>query len=286
MHMVLEALIGPKKAERHPFELFFLGMLYSSVAMFISMQIFDTYAGLIAVFLTVLAALPLFYATIKYEEKKDTHLSGGERRLLKEHAKALMFFMMLFFGIMVSFSFWYILLPADSAQHIFAVQSQTINRINAVSGSFTSDLFVLSNIFFNNLKVLAFCILFSFFYGAGAIFILTWNASVISVAIGNVFRNGFSAYATSVGWTKLGGYFHIYGLSLARYLIHGIPEVLAYFIGGLVGGIISIALIRQDFKGEAFGKILLDLSDLVLVAVGLLLIGVILEVYFTPYFFG
>src|SRR3989344_8735393 len=268
MHMVLEALIGPKKAERHPFELFFLGMLYSSVAMFISMQIFDTYAGLIAVFLTVLAALPLFYSTIKYEEKKDTHLSGGEGKLLKEHAKALTFLMMLFFGIMVSFSFWYILLPADSVQHIFAVQSQTINRINAVSGSFTSDLFVLSNIFFNNLKVLAFCILFSFFYGAGAIFILTWNASVISVAIGNVFRNGISAYASSVGWSKVGAYFNVYAISIARYMLHGLPEVLAYFVGALAGGIISVAIIRHDFRTQKFGKILLDTSDLLLIGVG------------------
>ncbi|HLC67143.1 MAG TPA: stage II sporulation protein M [Candidatus Nanoarchaeia archaeon] len=283
--MVLEALVTPQKAERHPLELFFLGMLYSSVAMFVSMQIFDSYAGLIAVFLTVLATLPLFYATVKHEERLSVH-SSSERKLLKHHARTLIFLTTLFLGIVFAFSLWYIFLPMPIVQNVFQVQAQTINRINAVSGSFSSDLLIVSRIFFNNVKVLAFCILFSFFYGAGAIFILAWNASVISVAIGNFFRNGFSAYATEIGWTKLGGYFHIYGLSLARYLIHGIPEVLAYFIGGLVGGIISIALIRQDFKGEAFGKILLDLSDLVLVAVGLLLIGVILEVYFTPYFFG
>src|SRR3989344_4326317 len=231
--MVLEALIGPKKAERHPFEVFFLGVLYSSVAMFISMQIFDTYAGLIAVFLTVLAAMPLFYGAIKYEEKKDVYLKGGEGKLLQEHAKAITFFMMLFLGMVISFSLWYIFLPMATVQNVFAVQAQTINKINAVSGHFTSDLPIVSRIFFNNIKVLAFCILFSFFYGAGAIFILTWNASVISVAIGHLFRNGIGEYAEKLGAAKLGGYFHVYSVSVARYLVHGIPEILAYFIGGL-----------------------------------------------------
>ena len=166
------------------------------------------------------------------------------------------------------------------------MQSQTINRINAVSGSFTSDLFVLSNIFFNNLKVLAFCILFSFFYGAGAIFILTWNASVISVAIGNVFRNGIGAYASSVGWSKVGAYFNVYSVSIARYMLHGVPEVLAYFVGALAGGIISVAIIRHDFRSQKFGKILLDTSDLLLIGVGILFLAAIMEVYLTPALFG
>lgn len=283
--MVLEALIGPKKAERHPLELFFLGALYASVAMFISMQIFDTYAGLIAVFLTVIAAMPLIYSTMKYEEKKDTHLEGGERRLLKEHSRAILFFMTMFLGMTVAFSLWYILLPAETVQHIFSVQAQTINKINSVSGSFSADMTIFSRIFFNNIKVLVFCILFSFFYGAGSIFILTWNASVISVAIGNLFRNGIGAYADHVGWAKLGGYFHIYSVSLGRYLIHGAPEILAYFVGGLAGGIISVAIIRHDFRSGKFGKILLDVSDMVLIAIGILFVAGILEVYLTPMLF-
>ena len=47
----------------------------------------------------------------------------------------------------------------------------------------------LMPIFMNNMRVLLFTILFAFFYGAGAIFIFAWNASVIGFAIGNVFRN-------------------------------------------------------------------------------------------------
>ena len=36
---------------------------------------------------------------------------------------------------------------------------------------------------------MAFCLLFSLIYGSGAIFILTWNASVLGTAIGNYIKS-------------------------------------------------------------------------------------------------
>ena len=53
--MVLEMLISPRKAERTPWELFFLGLVYASVAVLLSMWIFQDDIGLVMVFLTVLA---------------------------------------------------------------------------------------------------------------------------------------------------------------------------------------------------------------------------------------
>ena len=126
---------------------------------------------------------------------------------------------------------------------------------------------------------------FSFFFGAGALFILIWNASVISAAIGNFFRVNIAEYAASVGLIKVGGYFHVFSLSLMRYFIHGLPEILAYFIGGLAGGIISIAISRHDVGTREFKKVLLDSLDLIVIAVGLLVIAALLEVYITPVFF-
>jgi len=282
--MVLESLISPMKAEKRPWEMFFLGFLYASIAMFIGIQIFQTNAGLIAVFLTVMACIPLIYATIKFEESKDT-LNIKEMVLLKEHGKALTVFMLLFLGITLAFSLWYVFLPADMAIQTFSIQIQTIQEINGVTGSFSAQFQFLSKIFLNNIKVLTFCILFSFFYGAGAIFILTWNASVIAVATGTLFRNSISEYATSVGLPKIGTYFHVFSMSFFRYMAHGGIEILAYFIGGLAGGIISVAVIRHDFQSEKFSKILLDSTDLVLIAVGTLFIAAVVEVVITPMLF-
>jgi hypothetical protein len=227
--MVLEWVTNPKKAEKRPHMMFFVGLLYSTVAIFLSQWIFHTEASLVMIFLTVIACIPLIYSTIKLEEKKDT-IIRKESALLKEHAKALSYFMYLFFGFTLSFAFWYIVLPSSSVQNLFSAQTQTYITINTQITGNATRLDLLGKIFFNNLKVLMFCILFSFIYGVGAIFILTWNASVLGVAIGNYIRTRLSEYAGAAHFTKAAGYFHIFSLGLMRYAIHGIPEILSYFV--------------------------------------------------------
>ncbi|HIH37862.1 stage II sporulation protein M [Candidatus Woesearchaeota archaeon] len=283
--MVVEMLINPLKAERHPFEMFFVGLFYASLACIISLWVFRENASLLMVFFTVFASAPFMYYTIKLEEKKDMLPENSETTLLKEHSKALRAFMALFLGITVAFALWYIFLPADLSRLLFEVQSATISEINnAVTGQ-ASGFDIFLRILFNNIKVLAFCVLFAFVFGLGAIFILTWNASVIGAAMGNFIRGKLSDLAAVVGSSNTAHYFHAFSLSILRYAIHGIPEILAYFTGGLAGGIISIAVIRHDFQSEKFEKIILDSSDLLLISLGILCIAAFLEVFITPLFY-
>jgi len=274
--MVLEGLIFPAKAERKPWELFFLGALYASIGMILALWIFRTEASMIMVLLTVVACLPLVYRTFKREEKKDI-LINEERTLLREHGKALKFLMYLFFGFIVAYAVWFVFLPENLASTLFRVQTTTINQINSrIIGNTINDN-VLFQIFFNNLRVLFFAILFAFFYGAGAIFILTWNASVIGVAIG-VFAKDKIA--------KVGGYFFSIPLAIGRYMTHGIFEILAYFVGGLAGGIISVAIINHDINSDKFKVIMRDSLDLVLLSIILLVIAALVEVFITPIIFS
>ena len=69
--MVFESLINPIKAEKRPWEMLFIGMIYSSFAIILSLFIFREDASLVMIFLTTLAAVPLIYGAIKIEEKKD-----------------------------------------------------------------------------------------------------------------------------------------------------------------------------------------------------------------------
>jgi uncharacterized membrane protein SpoIIM required for sporulation len=283
--MVLESIINPLKAEKKPWEMLFIGFIYTSIAIFLSLWIFEKYSSLVMVFLTVLACTPLMYRTIRVEEKKDVEMDS-EMTLLKEHSKALMFFMFLFFGITIACALWYIVLPGSMASNLFTIQTETITNINSkITGLSVNHFQILTKIFLNNIKVLIFCVLFAFVYGVGAIFILAWNASVIGVAMGSFFRGHFAEYAGSAGLVKLAGYFHIGGMSLLRYSIHGVPEIMAYFVGGLAGGIISVAVINHDFGTKKFEKILLDASDLIIISVVMLLIAGLVEVFITPLFF-
>lgn len=283
--MVLESLINPFKAKKKPWEMFFVGILYASVAILLSNWVFKEQASLLMVFLTVMACIPLLYSTMKIEES-EAKPNISEKKILIKHAHALKFLMYLFFGFVIAFVFWYVALPSGTIKTMFQTQTVTIQSINAraLSG-FSIKLAAFSSIFFNNIKVLVFCILFSFLYGAGAIFILTWNASVIATAIGNFIRTNLSSYASSVGMQKFGAYMHVISIGLLKYALHGIPEILAYFVAGLAGGIISVAIIRENFGTKGFSKAILDSSDLIIIAVLIILIAALLEVFITPVIF-
>jgi len=62
-------------------------------------------------------------------------------------------------------------------------------------------------------------LIFSLIFGAGAIFVLAWNASVIAAAIGIFTKSELSSLP----------------IALIRYMIHGIPEIASYFIVALAG---------------------------------------------------
>ncbi|HLC61490.1 MAG TPA: stage II sporulation protein M, partial [Candidatus Nanoarchaeia archaeon] len=253
--------------------------------LFVALWIFRDQASLVMVFMITMAAIPIFYNTMKLEESKDL-LIDTESHILREHNKAISFFMYMFVGMTFACALWYSVLPTELVNSIFDKQVGTIQAINnQVSGHVIQNLNIFSRIFFNNLKVLAFSILFSLVYGAGAIFILAWNSTVIGAAIGNFIRSNVSSYTSSLGLLQAGNYFHVVSIGLLKYSIHGIPEIAAYFYGGLAGGILSVAIIRKHFKTNKFPAIMVDFSELILIAIGFLVAAAFLEVYVTPALF-
>jgi len=191
--------------------------------------------------------------------------------------------MLLFLGFVVAFSFWYVVF--DDANN-FRVQIETFCIINkpshfdecvaeygvkhvARTTAFLTATDKIVNIFANNIYVLIFTLVFSLIFGAGAIFILAWNASVISAAIGIFSKSNLANLP----------------IGLARYMIHGIPEIAAYFAGALAGGIVSVAIIKHDIKSEKFWIILQDSLNLVIISVVILFIAALIEVFITPLLF-
>ncbi|MBI4440496.1 stage II sporulation protein M [Candidatus Woesearchaeota archaeon] len=272
--MVFEFLISPRKAERRPWEMFFIGAVYSSLAVFLAYWIFKDYSSVVMVFLTVLACIQFIHGAISLEEDKDKQ-NVGERFLLKSHGRALSYFMFLFLGFTVAFAAWKIILPSDMSSTLFLAQDSTIQSINAkFTGNAISSAKAFMVILMNNIRVLFFALLFSFFYGAGAIFILAWNASVIGAAMAGLMTSVIE-----------GGIFSAFSLAFLRYFTHGIPEILAYFTAALAGGIISIAIIKHDYRSKRFKEILVDSFDLIILSVAILVVAALIEVYLTPILF-
>jgi uncharacterized membrane protein SpoIIM required for sporulation len=284
--MVIESFINPKKAEKRPWNLFFIGFLYATAAVFLSLWIFKQYSSLVMVTLTVVASMPLMYRTLRHEERIDTVLDK-ESKILQHHSKTLSFLLFMFIGYIVAFSLWYLVLPADTTSILFKSQTDTIMSINTkVSGNAVDNITsTFQSIFTNNIRVLMFCIFFAFFYGAGTIFILAWNATVIGAAMGVFIKNNLAEVIAKFGSANPLNYLNAASLGFFRYTIHGIPEIAAYFIGGIAGGIISVAMINHDLESDHFKNILLDSLDLLMLAVVVLFIAAILEVFVTPIFF-
>ena len=286
---MLEMLIYPQKAEKKPWQMFFIGAFYATISLILVKWIFSgdpvlsKYTGILVVTFCVMFSIPFMYYALRNEEEKDLELKGFSR-LMKEHGKALLYFMFLFMGFIVAFSFWYIVF-SDGNQN-FRAQIETYCIINkpayfeecvaeygvkhvSKTTAFLTAKEKIVNIFANNIYVLLFTIVFSLIFGAGAIFILAWNASVISAAIGIFSESSLINLP----------------LGIARYMIHGVPEILSYFAGALAGGIVSVAIIKHDVHSEKFWIILQDSLNLVIAAVVILFIAALIEVFITPVLF-
>jgi uncharacterized membrane protein SpoIIM required for sporulation len=90
---------------------------------------------------------------------------------------------------------------------------------------------------------------------------LTWNASVLSAAIGLTAKS-------------IGGVAGI-PVALVTYMPHGVFEIGAYFLAGISGGILSAAVMKR--KTELFGVIVRDMVKVVVLAIILLVIGAVIE---------
>tara|TARA_Y100000310_G_C20640036_1_gene793385 strand:+ start:1041 stop:1844 length:804 start_codon:yes stop_codon:yes gene_type:complete len=266
--------------------MFIFGCLYAFVGVMLAMWMFRSEASMVLVFLTAFACIPLIYHTIKAEERRDEKIKSRGLPSWRTHRKAIYYFLALSLGFIFMFSLFNIFMPEQTITQVFQTQIDTINYINQRT---TGDFVEINKVFFeivaNNINVLLFCFIFSFFFGAGAIFILTWNSSVIAVAVGNFARNKLGQAAGAVGINKVAAYFTAFSLGFWRYMLHGIFEILAYFVAGLAGGIISVAIIHHEVGSANFKKVFKDSMYLFGLALIIILIGAVVEVYITPRLF-
>lgn len=286
---MFEMLINPAKAERKPWEMFFVGAFYASISILLVEWIFKNdpvlsqTGGILVVTFTVMFSIPFMFYMFRIEETRSSQDGSSAFQMLKDHRKAIWAFMWLFVGFVIGFSFWYILLPTTGTLEQQLDTFCSINRPNdpnckdtvLVRGENTGPTAFATNkermflIFANNTYVLIFTLIFSLLFGAGVVFILAWNASVIAAAIAIFTRSDLSYLP----------------IAMLRYFVHGLPEIGSYFIAALAGGMISFAIIRREIGTERFWKVLQDSLNLIILAIIVLFLAALTEVFVTPLFF-
>jgi uncharacterized membrane protein SpoIIM required for sporulation len=71
-----------------------------------------------------------------------------------------------------------------------------------------------------------------------------------------------------------------------RDFLHGVPEFAACVVVGLAGGIMSVAFANHDILSRKWKIIVSDALKLVIIAAILLVMGALIEVYVTPFFYA
>jgi len=277
---MLESFINFKEINERPWLVFVWAFIVSSVAILVSMWlsfhvlisgINVDLTGLFAVIFTIIPSVFFVTLLIKREEaleeeyiKKHYH----DDRFWERHSRDLMIFLLFFAGITLAFAFWYVILPATwsmlfgaeiLSENVFMVQVSKISQIRGLAGSATELHPQFLPIFANNMQVMFFSFLFSFIFGAGAVFIIAWNASILGIAIGQISESLWYIPTVSMG-----------------FVLHGVPEIAGYLAAALAGGLLSAAIIRGH-GSEVLKKVLRDAVLILLFAFFSIICGAVIE---------
>lgn len=265
---MLDLLFNPARAERHPLEIFIIAAFYSSLSIILGLWIFKESTSLAIVFLTVLSCLYVVQGAIKMEEKKEKNYES-ESWMIKEHKSIAILILALFLGFTFSFTLWTFFLPQEISGSVFGLQSSSIEQIKLITGKATDSTSSISIILTNNMKIVLISLIFAIFYGAGAIYILVWNASVMGFVIGSISRETFGLIALPI--------------AAAKYFLHGIPEMIAYILSAIAGGILYFAFLRGDLTNKyRVKRIIVDVLCLMGLSIIILIFAALLEVFVSP----
>jgi uncharacterized membrane protein SpoIIM required for sporulation len=263
--MVLELMINPKNAENKPFHIFVIAAIYTVVAAGVSYFLFPTQASVLTVAMITIIFTPFFQKMFVLEEKREDRAAAknDHHNLLARHQKSIKVYTAFFLGVIVAMSFIFIFFDN---QAIFALQSQTIQSFSTGSATENSDF---GRYFINNTQVMLLMFALSVLFGAGAILVLAWNASVIAVYTGLLAKTISTNTAVA----------YLYGVPVGLFSIalHGIPEIMAYFVAGLAGGILSVGLVREKFGSKNFKLVFKDSLKFMFVAEFLIFIAALIE---------
>ncbi len=268
---MLESVLNFKEVNRSPYLTFIWAFLITNIAIILSSHlaykinigtVCFNISGLFSVMFTIIPSVYFFTTVIKKEEEMEE--DGIEKHYSKgfwsRHEKDILIFLFYFLGATFAFSLWAFFMEPT----FFQVQLTEIQNVRAsisgnaiTKGSFNSFIGVTAN----NMQVLLFAFVFSVLFGAGAVFILVWNASILGVYIGELSKSVFEIPIVTF-----------------QFLPHGIPEVVGYLCAGLAGGLFSAAIIRSHRK-EILFKIFLDSVIILAVGIIFILMAAFIEVY-------
>ncbi|MAG21867.1 MAG: hypothetical protein CL943_00995 [Candidatus Diapherotrites archaeon] len=285
--MVLEAIVSSKELMKHPLVMLFISIIVSAAGLWIAYWTFPGSSSILGIAFVTIALVPLMHSIFVKEEAIEAESDSWTPNFLERHFTVVKIYAWFFIGLIISYAFWYSFLPimglTDMRNQVFEEQENALGGIEKLKSRMTGNATLQGGpcgkdvgcwfqlVFYNNTFVMLLSVLFSFIYGAGAVFLIGWNASVIGVVIGKEVIHSMAISGNFLQSFATGLY---RGLGL---LPHGLPEALGYFFGAIAGGIIGVAIIKEKHRTHEFAIIAKDALITIVIALVLLFIGALIE---------
>jgi hypothetical protein len=272
--MVVEEIFKTKWVEKRPLYSFLIGVFFTSVSFLTSLFLFRITPNFIGIS-TILFTVALVIPTINKLFDKEEKLEAKEKlKFFVRHEHLFDFFIYFFIGVFMVLFTISLINPAIifSEQQLYNLKTEitTDGRQLPLPPVANSDNGEIIRIFKNNLFVLLVSFGLSLFYGAGALFLITLNASIFASALAKVIKSSLPG----LGLLSL----PLFTLcNLGIFLFHGIPEVVGYILAAIAGGVLSHAFVREKIRGKRFKSVLTDSVVLLLVGIALLAFAAFVE---------
>ncbi len=263
--MVLEQIFKAKWLERRPRYAFFMAFIYSIIGIISAKLIFGANPSLMAIAFASILLIPSLNILLADEESIEIRENKFSIRMLfKDHKDVFEVYFFLFLGTFLAFAVVTLFMPEQSIEYLFSRQLAVGGFVgHAFSATFFKSLVL------NNIKILVVCLVLSFFYGAGAILFITWNASVWGVIFAYVAKTSASISSINPVLAFL--------ITIAPTLPHLITEAAGYFTAAIVGGTVSKAVMREKIGSKAFHHVVTDALIFLGLGVGLILLAALFE---------
>tara|TARA_Y100000310_G_scaffold287757_1_gene312867 strand:- start:617 stop:1489 length:873 start_codon:yes stop_codon:yes gene_type:complete len=269
--MVLEHIFPEDWLEKKGRYAFLLGIIYSIIGILISSILFPGDPALVAVAFTSLLLLPELYKIFSIEERKESmERRVSLRALWRDDADLIRIYIFLFLGILLVYSVGTIIMPEMQANTLFREQLE-IRFGQGFSGQAILSSGLFYDLLSNNFLVLIACFIMALLTGDGAIFLITWNASVW----GTIFGLTAKGAAIFSGKNPL----VYFGLIMLIVFPHMIIEAIAYFLAAISGSVISKDVILEEFASHRFFEVFGFNLYLLLFALIFLVLGALVETF-------
>ena len=229
--MVLETILNPANAKQKFWHILIISIVYTLIAIITAKYLFPGTQSIVFIGILSMIFIPFFQKMFEKDEINEdmVALHKIKGNIFSRHSQTIKSLSMFFLGVTLAVGVVYAI--TSDYETIFEEQNNTLESF--ATGNFSNEG-SFGKFLANNTRVMIIVFVLSIAFGAGSILILAWNASVLGVYLGLIIRalteNGVPHYAAVA-----------YGLpaGLAAIALHGIPEIYAYFVAGLAGGILS-----------------------------------------------